>query len=78
MCELLVGPAVRLVGVVDERDGPLFVHIKTIGPRPPCPGCGGSGRRRKTATVSSWSICQRSVGGPTHTERAPRWSDTNA
>ncbi len=42
MCELLVGlPAVRVLGVVDERDGPLFVHIETIGPRPPCPGCGG-------------------------------------
>ena len=32
MCELLVGlPAVRVLGVVDESDGPLFVHIETTG-----------------------------------------------
>jgi len=30
MCELLVGlPAVRVLGVVDEPDGALFVHIET-------------------------------------------------
>ena len=41
MCELLVGlPAVRVLGVVDEPDGPLFVHIETVGPRPTCRGCG--------------------------------------
>ena len=41
MCELLVGlPAVRVLGVVDECDGPLFVHIETTGRRPTYPGCG--------------------------------------
>jgi hypothetical protein len=46
MCELLVGlAAVRVLGVVDERDGPLFVHIETTGLRASCPGCGA------TATV---------------------------
>jgi hypothetical protein len=46
MCELLVGlPAVRVLGIVDERDGPLFVHIETTGTRPVCPGCSA------TATV---------------------------
>ena len=41
MCELLVGlPAVRVLGIVDEADGPLFVHIETTGGRPDCPGCG--------------------------------------
>ncbi len=41
MCELLVGlPAVRVLGVVDEPDGALFVHIETTGERPNCPGCG--------------------------------------
>ena len=43
MCELLVGlPAVRVLGVVDEPGGALFVHIETIGPRASCPGCGAT------------------------------------
>ena len=42
MCELLVGlPAVRVLGVIDEPNGPLFVHIETTGARPSCSGCGG-------------------------------------
>jgi hypothetical protein len=41
MCELLVGlPAVGVLGLIDEPDGALFVHIETTGPRPTCPGCG--------------------------------------
>ena len=41
MCELLVGlPAVRLLGVVDDVDGPLWVHIETVSGRPACAGCG--------------------------------------
>jgi len=40
MCELLIGlPAVRVLGVVDERDGPLWVHVETAGERPSCPRC---------------------------------------
>jgi len=40
MCELLVGlPAVRVRGIVDEADGPLFVHIETAGTRPRCLQC---------------------------------------
>ncbi|MGI8519796.1 MAG: hypothetical protein ACR2MC_04190 [Actinomycetota bacterium] len=34
MCELLVGlPAVRVLGIVDEGDGPLLVHVETTGAR---------------------------------------------
>ena len=41
MCELLVGlPAVRVLGVVDDVDGPLWVHIETVSGRPACAGCG--------------------------------------
>jgi transposase len=41
MCELLVGlPAVRVLGVVDDVGGPLWVHIETVGERPACAGCG--------------------------------------
>jgi len=41
MCELLVGlPAVDVRGVVDEAEGPLFVHVETAGTRPLCPQCG--------------------------------------
>ena len=43
MCELLVGlPAVRVLGIVDEAEGPLLVHIETARPRPSCPGCGSA------------------------------------
>jgi transposase len=42
MCELLVGlPAVTVLGIVDEADGPLWVHIETRAERPVCVGCGG-------------------------------------
>ncbi len=44
MCELLVGlPAVRVLGVVDEPDGPLRVHVETAGERPACQRCGAAG-----------------------------------
>jgi hypothetical protein len=43
MCELLVGlPEVTVLGIVDELDGPLWVHIETRGQRPVCAGCGGA------------------------------------
>jgi transposase len=43
MCELLVGlPAVRVLGIVDEVDGPLWIHIETRGGRPVCGTCGGA------------------------------------
>ena len=43
MCELLVGlPAVTVLGIIDEVDGPLWVHIETRTDRPVCAGCGGS------------------------------------
>ncbi|MGQ0616083.1 MAG: transposase family protein [Acidimicrobiia bacterium] len=42
MCELLVGlPEVNVLGVVDERDGPLRVHVETRDQRPSCPACAG-------------------------------------
>jgi len=45
MCELLVGlPAVTVLGVVDEDDGPLRVHVETRGRHRPCGGCGGVAR----------------------------------
>ena len=43
MCELLVGlPAVRVLGIVDEVGGPLWIHVETRGERPVCVGCGGA------------------------------------
>ena len=43
MCELLVGlPAVRVLGIVDEADGPLWIHVETRAERPVCSGCGGA------------------------------------
>ena len=41
MCGLLVGlPAVRVLGVVDDVGGPLWVHIERVSGRPACAGCG--------------------------------------
>ncbi len=43
MCELLVRlPEVTVLDVVEEVDGPLWVHIETRGQRPVCAGCGGA------------------------------------
>ena len=43
MCELLVGlPAVRVLGIVDEVNGPLWIHVETRAERPVCGGCGGA------------------------------------
>ena len=40
MCELLVGLlAERVLGIDDEPDGALWVHIETVADRPVCPGC---------------------------------------
>ena len=37
MCELLVGlPAVTVLGVVDEHDAPIVVHVETRDVRPSC------------------------------------------
>jgi len=39
---LLVGlPAVTVLGVVDERDAPIVVHIESCLARPSCPRCSG-------------------------------------
>jgi transposase len=41
MCELLVGlPAVNVLGVDDERDEMVVVHIESRITRPGCPACG--------------------------------------
>jgi hypothetical protein len=43
MCELLVGlPAVNVLGVDDEHEVMVVVHIEARSSAPPCPGCGGS------------------------------------
>ena len=53
MCELLVGlPAVRVLGVVDEPGGALFVHIETTGARPSCAGCGGGATVKERDAVA--------------------------
>jgi transposase len=40
VCELLVGlPAVRVLGVVDEHDAPIVVHVETRDARPSCASC---------------------------------------
>ena len=42
ICELMVGLGeVDVVGVDDEADGPLVVHVRRRAARPPCGGCGG-------------------------------------
>ena len=42
VCELLVGLGdVEVLGVDDEQNAPLRVHIRRRAPRPPCGGCGG-------------------------------------
>jgi len=42
MCELLMGPGeVEVLGVDDEADKPLRVHVRRHAERPPCSGCGG-------------------------------------
>ena len=41
MCELLVGlPAINVLGIDDERDDMVVVHIESRGERPRCPACG--------------------------------------
>jgi len=42
VCELLVGlPEVNVLGVDDDADGPLRVHVEARAGRPVCPRCGG-------------------------------------
>jgi len=42
MCELLVGlPEVTVLGIVDETNEPLWVHVETRAERPVCAGCDG-------------------------------------
>lgn len=39
VCELLVGlPSVKVLGVDDEHDAALLVHIESVWSRPSCPG----------------------------------------
>ena len=41
MCELLVGlPEVNALGIDDEHDAPIVVHVETRGDPPVCAGCG--------------------------------------
>ena len=43
VCELLVGlPAITVLGVDDEHDGPLRVNIETRELRPSCAECAGA------------------------------------
>ena len=43
VCELLVGLGdVEVLGVDDEQNAPLRVHIRRRALRPPCEGCGGA------------------------------------
>jgi transposase len=43
VCELLVGLGeVTVLGAVDDRSGPVVVHIETRAERPLCVGCGGA------------------------------------
>jgi transposase len=45
VCELLVGlPAIKVLGVDVERDGPLLVHVETRTARPGCATCGTAAR----------------------------------
>lgn len=44
VCELLVGlPDVNVLGVVDERDDRIVVHVETRDARPSCASCAGAG-----------------------------------
>ncbi|MEQ8716122.1 MAG: ISL3 family transposase [Acidimicrobiales bacterium] len=41
MCEVLVGlPDVKVLGVIDQLEGPLIVRVETRGLTPRCAGCG--------------------------------------
>ena len=52
MCALLVGlPAVTVLGIEDVRDGPLWVHVETCGPRPWCADCAGALRVKDRPVV---------------------------
>jgi len=52
MCELIVGLGdVRVLGVVDEPDGPLVAHIGTRVRPPRCGGCGGVVWSKGTSAV---------------------------
>jgi transposase len=44
MCELLVGlPDVNVLGVADQPDRPLRIHVESRSLRPRCPDCGTAG-----------------------------------
>jgi hypothetical protein len=52
MCELLVGlPDVTVLGVVDQSNTPLRLHIETREPRPACAGCGQQAPVKERPTV---------------------------
>src|SRR5829696_1187769 len=40
MCELMIGlPAINVLGLDDERDGSVVVHVESCARRPGCPCC---------------------------------------
>lgn len=52
MCELLVGlPAVNVLGIDDERDSVVVVHIESRTARPGCAACGTQARVKDRAPV---------------------------
>ena len=60
VCELLVGLGdVEVLGVDDEENAPLRVHIRRRALRPRCGGCGGP----------LWSNCETISAWPTRSER---------
>ncbi|MCA1694887.1 MAG: hypothetical protein LC749_09205 [Actinobacteria bacterium] len=64
MCELLVGlPEVTLLGIADEADGPLWVHVETRAEHPVCAGCDGPVAVKHRPRWSSLT-CRRSDGQP--------------
>jgi transposase len=53
MCALLVGlPDVAVLGVVDEADRPLQVHVETVVAMTGCPACGTQARVKDRAAVA--------------------------
>ncbi len=78
VCELLVGlPAITVLGVDDERDAPIVVHIETSDARPSCASCSGAVVIKDRPSVELVDLpC---FGRPTRLVwRKRRWSCPNA
>jgi transposase len=78
VCELLVGlPAITVLGVVDELDAPMVVHVEWRAPRPSCAGCAGAVVIKDRSRVELIDLpC---FGRPTRLVwRKRRWSCPNA